>query len=335
MAEIRWDIIKNNWVGIAAGKALKPNEFPINKRGIDTNGNHVFCPFCEGYESYTPPEIMAIRPNNSETDKSGWSIRVIPNKFSIFNPEESLEKEKSGIYCSYNGVGRQEVIIETPIHGAELHGYDIDRIVMILNVLKQRYNVLSQDDRIKYIQMFKNQGVFSGASQGHSHSQIMGLPFVPCENPGVSEYYKKTGSCLMCEIIKQEKSRGERIVYETDYFLLLCPYASRFPYETWVIPRNHYEHFGAISDAEIDDMAMICKKFTGVMIDSLQNPAYNYILNSAPVNMPYISGFHWYLEIIPRMLVTAGVNIATGIYTNPVAPELSAQMYRQHMLNME
>jgi UDPglucose--hexose-1-phosphate uridylyltransferase len=335
MAEIRRDLVKSNWVGIVADMALKPQEFPINKWGIETTSNNIICPFCEGHEAFTPPEIMAIRHDDSEANAAGWSIRVIPNKFSVLHPDGILEKKHNGIYSNYNGVGRQEVIIETPEHGVDLHEFDEARIVMIINILKQRYNVLSQDDRIKYIQIYKNRGIFAGASQEHSHSQVIGLPFVPQENSGVIDYYHKTGSCLLCDIIRQEKLVRERLVYETEHFLLICPYASRFPYETWVIPKKHCEHFGAISEAEINELAMLCKKYTSAMIDCLQNPAYNYMLNSAPVNVPYIPGFHWYLEITPRLLVTAGVDIATGIYMNPVAPELAASLLRDKLLGQD
>jgi len=334
MAEIRRDLVKNNWVAIAEDMALKPHEFPINKRGIETTGIHIFCPFCEGNESSTPPEIMACREGTSQPDTPGWSVRVIPNKFSAFHLEGVLEKTHSGIYSNYNGVGRQEVIIETPQHGIDLHDYDQERITMVIRVLRDRYNDLSQDERIKYIQVYKNRGIFAGASLEHSHSQVMGLPFVPRGNSGVAEYYKKNGKCLLCDIIAQEKQSGVRLVYESDHFLLICPYASRFSYETWVIPKQHCEHFGALNEAEITDLAMICRKYTRVMIESLQNPAYNFVLNTAPVNLPYQPGYHWYMEVTPRLLVTAGVDIATGMFMNPVAPELAANLFRERMLKI-
>ncbi len=331
MAEIRRDLVKNNWVAIATDNALKPDDFPINKRGIDTNGNHMFCPFCEGNESSTPPEIAAYRGNGSEANGPGWSVRVIPNKFSVFYLEGELEKNQAGIYTNYNGVGRQEVVVETSQHGLDLHDFSHDHIVQVFCMLKQRYNELSWDDRIKYIQIYKNRGIFAGASQDHSHSQVMGLPFVPRWNSGPVDYYQKHGQCLLCAIIDQEKQSKVRLVHETEYFLLLCPYASRFSYETWIIPKQHCEHFGAINEAEIEDLAAAYRTYTQVMVKTLHNPAYNLIFNTAPINLPYQPGYHWYLEINPRMLVNTGVDIGTGIYMNPVAPELSAALFRENM----
>jgi UDPglucose--hexose-1-phosphate uridylyltransferase len=334
MAEIRKDLVKNNWVAIAADMALNPHEFPINKRNIDQIGTSLFCPFCEGHESSTPAEIMAHRPNNSAANSPGWSIRVIPNKFSVFHLEGTLEKSHSGIYSNFNGVGRQEVVVETPLHNIDLHQYDYEQLRLVLNTYKERYNCLAQDQRIKYVQIYKNRGIFAGASIEHSHSQIIGLPCVPRWNSGVMDYYEKHGHCLLCSIVEQEIKSGVRLVFESEHFLLVCPYASRFSYETWIIPKEHSEHFGDISQAQVDDLVKTCLVYTGVMINSLNNPAYNLVINTAPVNVPYRPGTHWYLEIIPRLLVNNGVNIATGIYMNPVSPELAAACFRERMASI-
>lgn len=331
MAEIRRDLVKSNWVAIAEDMALNPHEFPINKRNIDQVGTNLYCPFCEGNELSTPAEVMAHRPKNTVANSPGWSIRVIPNKFSVFQLEGELEKSRSGIYSNFNGVGRQEVVVETPVHNIDLHQYDHDRLALVLSTLKERYNVLAQDQRIKYVQIYKNRGIFAGASIEHSHSQIIGLPCVPRWNSGVVDYYDRHGRCLLCSIIDQERQSGIRLVCESDHFILICPYASRFSYETWMVPKVHTEHFSAISEFQIDDLVKLCLAYMRIMIESLNNPAYNLVFNTAPVNVPYRPGTHWYLEIIPRLLVNNGVNIATGIYMNPVSPELAAACFRERM----
>lgn len=334
VSEIRRDMVKNNWVAIATDRALKPNDFPIAKKGVETSEVQGFCPFCEGNEKFTPPEIAAYRPGNQEADASGWSIRAIPNKFSAFNLEGELEEKQKGIYCTYNGLGQHEVIIETPKHGLAFYQFDLDRIAMIIKMLKNRYNDLSSDPRIKYIQIYKNSGMFGGASLEHSHSQIVSLPLVPVENAGIPDYYQEKGNCLICEMMKQEKEEGERLIYETEHFMLICPYASRFSYETWVIPKRHCEHFGEINETEIQELAKISQKYTQAMFEGLGNPSYNFIINTAPVNVPYKEGFHWYMEINPRLLVQAGVEVATGFFINPVAPELAASILRENFLKI-
>jgi UDPglucose--hexose-1-phosphate uridylyltransferase len=156
------------------------------------------------------------------------------------------------------------------------------------------------------------------------------LPFVPAENQGVIDYFKENHRCLICDIVDQEKN-DERLVAESEAFILLCPYAPRFPYETWIIPKNHCEHFGGITEKEIQDLAQIIKKFSNVMIESLGDPSYNLVINTAPINVEYQQGYHWYIEMTPRLLVNAAVEIASGVYINPVAPELAAALLREKM----
>lgn len=330
MSEIRWDLVKHNWVAVAANRALKPNDFPIAKMELEACAAAGFCPFCEGNEAYTPPEITAYR-TDSQANEKGWLVRAIPNKFSAFALEGILEKTNTGIFSCYNGLGEHEVIIENPQHGVEFHELSLERIEIILDIFKQRYQDLSKDERIKYIQIYKNRGMFAGASLEHSHSQIVGLPFVPQENCGLPEYYRQHNRCLLCDMLAQEKANDDRVVWANDHYIMLCPYAPRFPYETWIIPQRHSEHFAEINEEEIKDLALILKKFTGIIIDSLNNPSYNLVINTAPVNVEHEAGYHWYIEITPRLLVNAAVEIATGVYMNPVAPELSAVMLKEKM----
>lgn len=330
MSEIRWDLVKQNWVAVAANRALKPNDFPIAKMGLEAPATGGFCPFCEGNENFTPPEITAYRPNSPANEK-GWLVRAIPNKFSAFTLEGELVKTQTGIFSCYNGLGEHEVIIEDPRHGVEFHDLSLERIEIVLNIFKERYQDLSRDERIKYIQIYKNRGMFAGASLEHCHSQIVGLPFVPQENSGLPKYYRDNNRCLLCDMLAQETATGERLVCKTDHFILICPYAPRFPYETWIVPQRHYEHFADINEAEVRDLARVLKKLTGVIIDCLDNPSYNLVINTAPVNVEPEAGYHWYMELTPRLLVNAAVEIAAGIYMNPVAPELSAAMLREIM----
>ncbi len=327
MSEIRHNLIKNKWVAVAEDRALKPNDFPIARHTL-TSSRVGFCPFCAGNEDYTPPEITAYR-EEYQADAKGWLVRAIPNKFSAFELDGVLEKKQTGIYHSYNGLGRHEVVIETPEHGVEFHDLSLAQIEIILGILKDRYNDLSADKRIKYIQLYKNRGMFAGASLEHSHSQIVGLPFVPRENEGMPYYFREKKSCLLCDIMNQERESQRRLIFESPYFMLLCPYAPRFPYESWIIPNRHNEHFGGITADEVQDLALLLKQFITVMMDCLNNPSYNLVVNTAPVNVEHADGYHWYIEVTPRLLVNAGVEIATGVYINPVSPELAAALFRE------
>lgn len=330
MSELRRDLIKNKWIAVAADRALKPNDFPLKKIAMDESREQIgFCPFCGGNEAYTPPEIASFRTQTRDHNNSPeWVVRTIPNKFSAFALEGEMEEKRIGIYQCYNGLGQHEVVIETPEHGVEFHEFDLERIEMIISMFKLRYKSLSEDSRIKYIQIYKNRGLYGGASLSHSHSQIVALPFIPGENLGLPQYHAKHGSCLMCDILMQEQRNSIRVIYESKHFLVMCPYASRFPYETWIVPKLHTEHFGDMSPKEEKELAPLCKKLSTAIIQALDNPSYNFVINTAPLSRYLAPGYHWYMEFTPRLLVNAGVEVATGMYINPVSPELAAQILK-------
>jgi UDPglucose--hexose-1-phosphate uridylyltransferase len=327
VSEIRKDKVKNRWVSVSYGMGLKPKDFPIMKDD-PTGEASALCPFCEGNEAATPPEISAFRKGAEGPDGKGWLVRTIPNKFSAFEMKGGLEEKQDGIYSFMSGLGKHEVIIETPQHGVEFHDLDLERIGMIVSTFRARYNAMMSDDRIKYIQIYKNRGMFGGASLRHSHSQIIGFPFVPGENLCLPQYYRDEGSCLICGMLKQERESRERIVFEGECFVALCPYASRFPYETWIVPKRHTEHFGQLTEQEEKELACFCKKLSGAIVNALGNPSYNFMINNAPVNSPYEPGYHWYMEFMPRLLVASGGEIATGVYINPMAPEIAAPVLK-------
>ncbi|HZJ84105.1 MAG TPA: galactose-1-phosphate uridylyltransferase [Syntrophomonadaceae bacterium] len=331
MAEIRKDLLRDTWIIIAKDRALKPNDFPINKEGVHFSGNDKVCPFCAGNEIHTPPEIAAYRDKLSRANSPGWTIRAIPNKYSAFSLQNELKIEHTGINQSRTGVGQHEVIIETPEHDSELHEFNTDKIELVFKMFQERYLALANDARIKYIQIYKNRGIFAGASLVHSHSQILALPMVPEVNKGLPKYYEMHSDCLICNIIAQEKALGSRVIYEGDEFIVLSPYASRFAYEIWVLPKKHQAHFGNITVNERQELAFIVKQVLGGIIAILGNPSYNIAINSAPINSGKEKAYHWFVEITPRLIVTAGVEVTTGLYMNPVSPEVATQIFKEEM----
>ncbi len=328
MPEIRKDIMRDSWVVTATDKALHPQNFTINKKCIQIEALPEVCPFCEGNEALTPPEIEAVREGNTLPDTPGWTIRTIPNKFSVFSLQGVLMKKQAGFYHSYSNVGKHEVIVETPSHDQEMHQFDADRMEQILLTLKRRYNHLLEDERIKYIQVYKNRGLFAGASQDHSHTQILAFPMVPTQNRGLIAYYSQDSSCYLCDLLREEQRLESRVIAGEEHFLLICPYASRFPYETWIIPRSHHQHFGDISREEIKSLSLLLPRLLRVMLTYLEDPAYNLVIHTAPANMVNLPAYHWFIEISPRLLVMNGVEAASGYCLNPVAPETAAVVFR-------
>ena len=241
MPELRKDPIVGRWVIISTDRAKRPTDFA--RDAVKIKGG--FCPFCYGNEAKTPPEILAYRPssngNTPQKDSPGWTVRVVPNKFPALGIEGNLNKQAEGMFDKMNGIGAHEVVIETPDHNATLASLSSKKIEDVLWAFRDRILDLKKDRRFKYILLFKNHGEAAGASLEHSHSQLIALPIVPIyvveELQGAKQYYIYKERCVFCDAIRQEMDNGTRVVAENEDFLTLAPYAPRFPFETWILPK--------------------------------------------------------------------------------------------------
>lgn len=329
MPELRQDPLTDTWVIIATERSKRPSDFASKKEGKKDPGN---CPFCLGNEHMTPPEILAYRDSGT-ADSRGWSLRVVPNKFAALQIEGQLNKDTVGVYEKMEGIGAHEVIVETPDHNKPLSEESEEHIFGILKAWQARYLDLQKDSRIKYTQLFKNHGSVAGASLAHPHSQLIATPLVPKnineEIEGMERYYRKEGKCFFCETIEFEKGEGTRIVAENQSFVAFCPYAARFPFETWIVPQKHREYFEHSSDDELRALASILKQTISSLAGALEDPPYNLVVHSAPYQMEAGERFHWHIEILPRLTTVAGFEWGTGFYINPTPPESAAGYLRQ------
>jgi UDPglucose--hexose-1-phosphate uridylyltransferase len=240
MPEFRKDPITNRWVIIATERAKRPQ----SNAGADQHTEAGPCPFCAGNEAMTPPAVRAYRDDSTSFD---WTVRVVPNKYPalVDNGDGSLRQD--GIFESMNGLGIHEVVIESPEHVVDLATLTVQRFNRCLLVYRDRMLTLRADPRWRYILVYKNQGATAGATLPHIHSQLIALPMVP---PAVIEavksakrYHGDTGHCLFCDIIARNTAQPTRLVAQSERFVVLSPYAPRFPYETWILPRQHGAYF--------------------------------------------------------------------------------------------
>lgn len=339
MPELRHDPIQKRWVIIASERGLRPDEF-LRPPEIRTNPP---CPFCEGNEGVTPHEITAIRPNGSSPNQPGWIVRVVPNKFPALRIEGELDRRAVGVHDKMNGVGAHEIIIETPEHDGLMADLSVDQIQKILWVYRERLVDLLRDRRFKYILIFKNHGAAAGASLSHPHTQIIATPVTPLiiseELKVAKDHYQVKERCLFCDIIFQEVESGERIVIQNDQFIVLAPYASRFPFEVFLAPRRHHHSFADISDDMIYHLAVTLKDVLSRIKRCLSDPPYNFLIHTipnikaTPKRTAYWdtieADYHWHIEIMPRLTRVAGFEWGTGFYINPTSPEEAARCLRE------
>jgi UDPglucose--hexose-1-phosphate uridylyltransferase len=329
MPELRKDPIVGRWVIIATDRAKRP----IKPKDEELPLGGAACPFCEGHEDKTPHEIIAYRERNTRPNERGWRVRVVPNKFPALQIEGDLNKRGEGIYDKMNGVGAHEVIIECPFHEVSMANFTEENIREVFWVYRDRLVDLKKDRRLVYGMIFKNVGALAGASLEHSHSQLIVTPIVPIsvweEMTGALEFYNYRGRCIYCDMIQQELSTEDRIVLDTPNFVSFAPFASRFPFETWVIPKNHSSHFENIHKPELDELATVLRTILQKLESALNRPAYNYVIHTSPFDTQSLPHYHWHMEIIPRLTRVAGFEWGTGFYINPVPPEQSAGFLRE------
>ncbi len=324
MPDLRKDPIVGRWVIVAKSRAKRPHDFDSTPRRRRSK----FCPFCEGHEDKTPDEIIAYREAGSQPNREGWRVRVVPNKFPALEIEGDLDKRGEGMYDRMQGVGAHEVIIESPRHLISTSELSESQIREVLWVYRDRLVDLKKDPRFVYGMIFKNVGAAAGASLEHTHSQLIVTPIVPInvweEMTGSLEFHNYRGRCVYCDMIQQELAHEKRIVLDTPGFVAFCPFASRFPFETWILPKTHASHYENIQKNEVDELSGVMRQVIGKIEAALDQPAYNYIIHTAPFDTQELGHYHWHIEIMPSLTKAAGFEWGTGFYINPVPPEDAA-----------
>lgn len=332
MSKLRQDPTTKEWVIFATERAKRPHDFV--SRGStpeeDTSGRP--CPFCPGNEAMTPPDILT----QPEAARKNWRVRVVANKFAALVPGQSGGHRRVGnLYREMEGVGTHEVIIETPRHDQTLALMDEAQIVDILSVYQRRYLALRQAGWAKLILIFKNHGESAGTSLQHPHSQLIATPIVPRDIRRKYEvattYYDDTGRCIYCDLVEDELALKERIILETDRFVVFHPFASKSPFETWIAPKRHQPTFGNVPADDLRELAQVLKRTLGCLYKALDNPDYNYVIHSAPVEDEQKSYYLWHLQIIPKLTRIAGFELGSGMSINTALPEETARFIREVM----
>ncbi|MCA9113652.1 MAG: galactose-1-phosphate uridylyltransferase [Planctomycetaceae bacterium] len=328
MPDLRKDPIVGRWVIISPERARRPGNFQDN---FTLNGDG-FDPFAAGNEDATPPEILAYREPGTRPNSPGWRVRVVPNRFPALQIEGDLNKKGDGIYDMMNGVGAHEVIIECPHAEPNMSRLSVENVREVLWAYRDRLVDLKKDPRLVHGMIFKNQGAAAGASMWHAHSQLIVTPVVPItvqeEITGALEFYNYRGRCIFEDMLQQELAVRERIVLETPGFVVFCPFASRFPFEMWILPRQHSSHYENIQRQAVDELGMVLRTALRKLEIAVDDPPCNYVFHSAPFSASELPHYRWHIEILPRLTGVAGFEWGSGCFINPVPPEEAAAFLR-------
>jgi len=338
MSDIRYDRLHDTHV-IIAPERLHRSDHTAGMR--ENKKTETKCPFCKENESMTPPEIFAIRKKGSAANQKGWKTRVVPNLYKAVQIEAPHVHHHS-TFEYWEGFGAHEVIIDTPEHHTSMIQWDKNTVINWLKTLRARVADLRHDHRIAYISLFKNEGKGAGATQMHSHTQLIGLPFIPRAEREKYEkshaYYTHHTEALMESMIREEEKDGERIIVSKGDFTAFCPYASAYPFEVIISSKKSLGQIDTLSDESIGDLAPLLLDTLKKMDKQLGCFDFNLSLSTPPLqegsvgndlldNVDNVCRFT--IRIMPRIYHYGGFEANTGIMINPVLPELAAGLLRE------
>lgn len=328
--ELRKDPLLGRWIAVLS-QQKSPSDYVVSA-DADTEKS---CILCAGREKETAAEIMSLPGRGT-----GWSTRVIPHFSPVFQIEGELGRKGQGMYDKMNSIGANEIIVESPEHSLRPEEMGLEQMSKVIVTYKARMTDLEKDARLRYTLIYKNSGRDSGAVFSHPVSYLASTPVIPKrvkeELDGAKQYFAYKERCIFCDIMKEELRVSSRVILETRHFVAFCPYASKFPFESWILPKRHSCVFQDIRQEEIEDMALIMSVVIKKLRAAIPHLSFNYFVHSAPNRIPrqdhwHTLGddFHWHVEIMPRLMRTSGFEWGSGFYILPTSPEYAAKYLRE------
>src|SRR5207248_5250522 len=283
MPELRKDPITGRWVVVSTERQKRPNDFVLHRQTV-IGREH--CPFCPGHEGMTPPEVLAYRQNGSAPNAPGWDLRVVPNRFPALRVEGTLDRQGEGMFDRMSGIGAHAVVIETTDHDKTFATMSEAEIARVLWAFRDRVHDLKNDIRFRYILLFKHHGAGVGATLEHGHSQLIALPIVPNfvreELDGARRHFHDKERCVFCDIVRDELRDGRRVIQENADIVALAPFAPRFAFETWLLPKQHGPRFEETPRHVSESLARLLKPVLQRLDKTVERPPFNLVVHTAP-----------------------------------------------------
>jgi UDPglucose--hexose-1-phosphate uridylyltransferase len=330
LPELRIDPLSGLRAIIAGERAARPGAFSSKvsePEPIDPGKD----PFLEGHEDQTPPEVWALRPDGGAPDSPGWKVRVVPNLYPALGSGEPGEAEDPlakgrgmpELFATRPAIGAHEVIVNSPRPVSRLFDLSPDELQTAMGAWRTRMGAHDA----AYVHLIVNEGPQAGASLPHTHSQLYALPFVPAavarERERFTAYYERTqGRNLLGDVLQEEVRLRDRVVAIDSEAVVICPFASRMPYEMMLIPRNPRARFqdgGPLGAALLHEALSRLEAALGGL------PPLNMWIRTAPAGA---GEFCWHLDVLPRLAQLAGLEMGTGVSLNIVPPEQAAATLR-------
>lgn len=313
MAELRWHPLIKDWVMIASNRQNRP-QMPKND-----------CPFCPG--SGKVPE--------------NYEVHMYPNDFPALSQNPPVPDDvATDFFKTREAYGKCEVILYSPDHTKPIRELTDDHMKKLVDLWVERFNVMSADEKIKYVFIFENRGEVVGVTMPHPHGQIYGYSYMPkklqLELESAKEHKEATGKCLFCDLLENEQKEEKRIVFENEHFTVFLPFFCEYPYGVYIMSKEHKGNITEFTEEEKFSLGKAIRETSG-MLDSLFGTNFPYMMcmHNAPVNSGDTSEyFHFHVEFFPPMRsdvkqkFNASSETGAWAHCNPTAPEEKAEELR-------
>src|SRR4030042_1999324 len=325
MADLRKEPVTRTWVVVTTDHPKGPSDYLPFKPPYQPQEAEGLCPFCPGHEEMTPRETFML-----SGEGGGWAVRVIPNKFPFFHIEGEFDRRPEGMYDVMEAIGAHEIVVETPGHKQNFASMDTQQIEKILRAYRERLKDLEKDRRFQQFLILKN---YPGVFNRHPHSHIIAMPVIPRrideEIYGTLDYYQRKERCIFCDIIKEEILMKKRVILETVHFLVFSPFASRYPFETWIVPKKHAPDFHHMGEEEMGDLSIGIQSLFHSFFKLLSDPPYSLTFHTSPIQDRFHRPeYHWHIETRLRFGLREGFEWGTGFFVNPTSPDDAANYLR-------
>lgn len=296
------------------------------------------CLYCHGNEDSCGVEIYSIEAPSGNGSSDG-RIRVVAGSPPLFQIEGGLGKHAVGMCDCMQSVGAHEIVIESPVHDADLDSLDDETLCGIFDVLRSRSADLARDHRFRHISIFKLNACNDSGNRVHPVWDIVATPFIPRmikdELRGAKQYFLHKERCAFCDYTRQEAAARERVIFQDPHTIAILPYAARFPFEIWLLPLRHSPDFGAASGDESLSAARSLKRLVTALKQLEHYKGYMISLHSAPVRRAKAGAwetidqdYHWHMELKPRLNGVDGVHESAGFHMNSMPSEEAACILR-------
>jgi UDPglucose--hexose-1-phosphate uridylyltransferase len=307
--ELRKDPITGWWVATVVDRAFHRDRFARPAEPVDDGGD---CQNCR------------------QPDGEGVRLRVLKDYafHTVGTEDEARELDRSVAQVAIaqaRATGSWKTVVAPPGEHRPLHAVGQATIEALVSGAREALAGARTAGQTEYLQVVQNWGAQAGARTNHLCLDVYDLPQIPHriaeELGGAARFVIREGECPWCRLVRDESRRPERLVWEDAWNVAFAPYASRSPFEVWIVPRRHDADFGAVSDRDVQATAEALRQVLARLAASLDGPPYNLVLHTAPLREQVEATYHWHWEIHPRLREIAGLEVGTGLPVNPVSPE--------------